>query len=493
MFGIEFIEVGIGLVFGFLAISTISSGVVELFNKLTSMKSKHLKAALGTLLDDPNYNGFVKELYDHHLIASPLAKKLGEPDYIEAKDFGVAVFDILGGAAESALYKSMLKKVQKMPEGEAKTEILSVLNANPDDIKVMKEDVATFFTHADIQMEVCKLIASYSDGTGPYKALYARITEADGDAEKQLLKILEAKPADIAGMTTEIKGWFGNAEFDEALFDLLAFSSKEMQKYEKVEARINTIQDKAVRERLLGILESSATDLENMRAKVETWFNTTMDQVSEWYRRKMRIFVALVSVVVVVALNADTIRLAQELWYDNELREATVDAASTYVEKNAGRFEEPDVKSVENPPGKPFVAGDSTGDSTRAAITPPVAPDTSKLVTTAVQIKDFSNLLDTLKGDIEVAQQLPIGWKSEVLPWQENFPENKNLVWWWLSKILGLLITIGAVSFGSTYWYSQLKSLLNLRFSMSGKSANPAPAQPAQPAQPPQNGTPGAT
>lgn len=483
MFGIEFIEVGIGLVFGFLAISTICSGVVEIFNKATKMKSRHLKTALGQLLDDPKYNGFVKELYDHHLISSPLAKKMGSPDYIEAKDFASAVFDILGGAAESVLYKSMLMKVEKMPDGEIKTDLLAILNASPEDLKVMKQDVGTYFTNPEFQIAVCKLLASYSAGTKPYKALIARVSEADGEAKDELTKIINSKPADIDGMKTEILGWFGNTAFDEALFDLLAFCTKELQSYEKIEERINTIRDKGVRDRLLTILESSATELESMRAKVETWFDNTMEQVSDWYRKKMRIFVTLVSVVVVISMNADSVRLARELWYDNELREATIAAASDYVKVESAKY-----SSVNTPVLTPSkVLADTVGDSTASRLATPVTKDT--LETTQDQIADFSNMLDSLKGDIKTAQMLPIGWATEVLPWQKAWPQDKDndkdLFWWWLSKILGLLITIGAVSFGSTYWYSQLKSLLNLRFNMTGKPANtttivnnPAPKEP---------------
>lgn len=296
MFGLEIIEVGIGLAFAYFAISVIGSGIVEIGVKLTSLRAKHLKEALGNLLDDKNYNGFVAQLYEHHLITSPMKDKLGDPKSMKAKDFAAAVFDIL----------------------------------------------------------------------------------CDGSTEDE--------------------------------------------RYQKIKARIETIKDEKVKTRLLNILESSAEDLESMRDKVESWFNESMEAVSEWYRQRMRFWVTIVSFAVVGAMNADTIRMTKMLWNDNELRQSTVAAAESFANSMETRFQEQ-------------------------------SADTAA--------KSFGQALEQIKSDIDRTKVLPIGWNSEVTPLQAEFQGDATR--WWLLKVLGLLLTIGAVSMGSTYWYRQLKQLLNLR------------------------------
>lgn len=311
MFGIEILEVGIGLVFMYLVISSICSGIVEAGVKISKLRSKHLKTALGKLLDDPNYNGFVKQLYEHHLISSPLKDKLGDPTWLSSKKFAAAVFDILT-----------------------------------------------------------------SDTT-------------------------------------------------------------EDERYKAVEAKIKTIKDDNVRTRLLNILKSSAEDLDSMKDKVESWFNDSMEAVTEWYRKRMRLFVTICSVIVVGSMNADTIYVAQQLWNDDELRAATVATSQSYAE-NYGE---------------------------RLADTTPVSEDSL--------LASLKNQLELVKGDINTAKTLPVGWNCEQLPGGIGYDGNSDPVIFWLVKILGLVFTIGAVSLGSTYWYATLKSLLNLRFG-SSKSADPA-------------------
>ena len=127
-------------------------------------------------------------------------------------------------------------------------------------------------------------------------------------------------------------------------------------------------------------------------------------------------------------MNADSVRLVKELYNDNELRAATVLSAEKFVEND---------QAVSYALGK---------DSTT----------------------NVKALVDSLQKEIAYTHQLPLGWNSQKVPWFEEGKESKEIWLWWLNKILGLIISIGAVSLGSTYWYRQLKSLLNLRFNLGG-------------------------
>lgn len=430
MFGLEILEVAIGLGFTYFAVSTMCSGFVEIIIKFTKLRSRHLKTSLGKLLDDPNYNGFVKSLYEHHLIASPFKDKLGEPTYMAAKDFSGAVFDILGGFGESALYRALSNRIEVMENGDAKTRLMGMLQASPSRISGMRQDLNHVFRDKSFNLMLCELFCAFPPKSTPFESIRDRILEVESKGvQKKLNSILESKPEELKSKASEIEGWFEDPAFQTGFFDVMSFGSQEFARYKAIEQRIMTIKDKHVRTRMLAILHSSSNRLQDMRVKVENWFDTSMESVSEWYRRKMRIFVTFTSIFFVTAINCDTIYLTKMFWNDNELRQATIAAAEGYVVKYEQRQSEK--------------AADST--------------------------QSFTNLLVDLKEDIGVAKKLPVGWGAEIKPWEAGWDEKQDKTLWWMTKIFGLLMTIGAVSLGSTYWYRQLKSLLNLHFKLSGR------------------------
>ena len=52
-----------------------------------------------------------------------------------------------------------------------------------------------------------------------------------------------------------------------------------------------------------------------------------MDRVAGWYKRQVKYFLLAVAVVVTVAVNADTLRIAEQLWRDDALHTAIAAAA----------------------------------------------------------------------------------------------------------------------------------------------------------------------
>lgn len=344
MFGTEIIEVGIGLVFAYFSISIICSGIVELGVKLTKLRQRHMKMALGKLLDDKHYNGFVGELYKHHLISSPFQKQLGDPTTIPARNFAIAVLDILG-------------KNDKLSEAE---------------------------------------------------------------------------------------------------------------QFKAIEERIRGIKDEATKQRMLNMLRSSANHFDTMKKKIENWFDESMVHVSEWYRKRMRIWVTVTGLGVVVLMNADTLNMAKLFWNDDELRTATVGAAQALVDSvgRSGAALAPEaVTTIDT-----VVHTDSL-----IMVQQNTVQSVSDSLQTEQDLKAIKQNFDLLYRDINSAKVLPIGWESEITPWSDRWNPESNKTTWWLSKIAGLILTVGAVSLGSTYWYKQLQSLLSLRFGKQPPVATPAP------------------
>ena len=61
------------------------------------------------------------------------------------------------------------------------------------------------------------------------------------------------------------------------------------------------------------------------------WFDAGMERVAGWYKRQVTWFLLAVAAVVPVAVDADTMRIAEQLWQDDALRTAIVAAAEESV------------------------------------------------------------------------------------------------------------------------------------------------------------------
>jgi len=65
-------------------------------------------------------------------------------------------------------------------------------------------------------------------------------------------------------------------------------------------------------------------DVNRLRANVEDWYNSAMDRVAGWYKRRVQIIILFLGLGIAVALNVDTSYIAQRLANDSALRKCTV-------------------------------------------------------------------------------------------------------------------------------------------------------------------------
>ena len=78
VFGSTILDVAAGIVFGFLAISLFTSAAVETINSLFNVRASSLKTGIMELVNDPNFTGLAKQLYQRALI-SPLGPGGADP------------------------------------------------------------------------------------------------------------------------------------------------------------------------------------------------------------------------------------------------------------------------------------------------------------------------------------------------------------------------------------------------------------------------------
>ncbi|MGH7165694.1 MAG: hypothetical protein ACREIS_09255 [Nitrospiraceae bacterium] len=177
---------------------------------------------------------------------------------------------------------------------------------------ILNEWVAGFMAMRSHNLEIgIRHLLSDQDGTGLAKQLY----------EHPLIKGL-SKPG-------KRPSYVPSHLFALALLDLVAPVDRAAgpKAFTKARQTVAALPDLQLQKVLLTCLDEAGNDLKVARENVERWFNDAMDRVSSWYRRKTQLVVLGLALLVTLAVNADTIMIANSLSRDAVLRAAIVAAA----------------------------------------------------------------------------------------------------------------------------------------------------------------------
>jgi hypothetical protein len=109
LFNSTVLEVGIGLMFCFCAVSLIVSSINEGLSSFLKMRGKYLLNSIQTLLNEPSGGGLVLALYQHagfNPLSSGTESGVHQmdqlPSYVEPHQFAVALTEILQSRSEAA-------------------------------------------------------------------------------------------------------------------------------------------------------------------------------------------------------------------------------------------------------------------------------------------------------------------------------------------------------------------------------------------------------
>jgi hypothetical protein len=199
-------------------------------------------------------------------------------------------------------------------------------------------------------------------------------------------------------------------------------------------------------QKVLNVILQGATNAEEERKKIEKWFDDAMDNVSGWYKRKAHAWLCVISFGVCIAINADTIAIGKVLWNDPSARAAMSDAAKKYVDNAANQNQQKQGANA-----------------------------------TATQITPTEQVKNELQGVVQARNNLnnlavPLGWcKASAADCSEDrqWPTGDE----WFLKVLGILITVLAVSQGAPFWFDLLQKVVNLR--LAGDPPQDSRKQPA--------------
>lgn len=264
--------------------------------------------------------------------------------------------------------------------------------------------------------------------------------------------------------------------FSRAMFQKL-FGAGVIDK-ETIEAKIEAGSDilsPETKTYVLDLWKDAYGDITKFKISLEHWFDRTMEQCTEWYKRKIQVVLLLLGFLMAWFFNADTIGIVHKLSTDKKAREEMVSMASAYIQNNQN---------------VPLLAADSSD---------------------SVAVKDFNAKLDSLfkikrqlDQDIAKANSL-LGsgsWLADSIFVLKDSASGKTIYipaidetagmkmakirdakagtyvvfsngdkWSYLFKMfgghfIGFLITAIAISLGAPFWFDMLNKLIQLRTSI---------------------------
>jgi hypothetical protein len=194
---------------------------------------------------------------------------------------------------------------------------------------------------------------------------------------------------------------------------------------------IKNIKNPEVEKALRTLVDAAGNDVTKARENIEGWFNSAMERVTGWYKRRTQWIILALGLAVAIAVNADTIAIARSLSYDAAMRQSLVAAAQEYAK----------------------------------------APQTPGTAATPQE---------RLNKNQEEIQKLglPIGWEGVD---EKSMPKSRE---GWLLKILGWLLTAMAISLGAPFWFDLLNKFMTARSTLK---------PPKEMAEVPKTGLPGTT
>jgi hypothetical protein len=500
MFGSSILEVAVGVIFVYLVLSLICTAVNEAIATTINKRGKTLFGGIKNLLNDPTFTGLAQQVYNHGLVdgvsqdAAARDKTPREPSYLAPKTFSLALLDVLGAnGVVSAAHGTALTLAEQADDAyeQAKQAAAADKSNNPklkaevetkedeaqkaraklvEAVSVAEETFAgmanSVVTEADTALVQAK--DAYETSKAKYKKAETDATPTPTDEQRAELerartdferartaffdaaqaaankpgdeqpspivkakeafdtataavKILDARRAAVASARDskdlELRTQAANTLEQALVIGRKLFTDVE-DKLAHIQVAVNRLPEGHTKESLLVLIDKTRRDiaaggnaLEKFRENVEEWFNHAMDRVTGWYKRWTQRVQVVLAMVVVVLLNADTIMLIQRFSTDKDVRAAVVALAEKTGQQNLSQLDAAKLQSELKPVGIPLGWTDDTRDTRR-------------------------------------------------LPWKD--PEG-NIFLHILVKLLGLLLTVGAVSLGAPFWFDTLNKFINLR------------------------------
>jgi hypothetical protein len=246
------------------------------------------------------------------------------------------------------------------------------------------------------------------------------------------------------------------------------------------------------------LIDAGGNDVARVRANIEDWFNSSMDRVSGWYKRRTQIILLTLGFIIAITFNADSVLIVRRLASDRPLRDSLVAAADAYAKANASpSAATPASTPKTNAPAvaQPSPKSSPTSSPTSSPSPAPTASSTPVLSPTAATPASAAATPtpeasptpcwkeaceageDTPECKLKKAQceirslGLPIGWNSPTdlqLNWYGG-SFGQQLEW----HLFGWVLTSLAISLGAPFWFDLLNKFIVVRSTVKPKEKSP--------------------
>lgn len=207
---------------------------------------------------------------------------------------------------------------------------------------------------------------------------------------------------------------------------------------DSIRQNITNIDSPAVQRAILTALDTANGSLDQAQANLEAWYDSGMDRVSGWYKRSSQWVIFWIAAVVAVAMNINTITIADYLAHNDVARAALVARAEAAVKDSAFQG---------------------------------AVKDTTRANQSYARITKQLNSLD-----------LPIGWSSGWGAPRQHAQSRaeihvKDNTWNDLfGPLLGWFITAIAATLGAPFWFDILNKIMVIRSTVKPHEKSPEEA-----------------
>ncbi len=195
----------------------------------------------------------------------------------------------------------------------------------------------------------------------------------------------------------------------------------------ELRSAIALAENSTIKGALLPLIDAAGNDAVRVRQNIEDWYDSAMDRVSGWYKRRTQIILACIGLAMAVLMNVDSLAIARYLHTYQTARSALVSRLSSGAQ-------------IPNP---------STTD-----LTDPV-------------------------GWLERQGGIPLGWRfsPEDGQTQQDFAQDwrrppSTAVGWFL-KSIGILFTVFAITLGAPFWFDVLNKFMIVRATVKPQEKSP--------------------
>jgi hypothetical protein len=138
------LDVVIGLVFTYLLLGIIASGIQEVWVALINQRGKELENGIASLLSGSGLFKLDDKVFSHSLVfgLSPGDRK---PSYVPARNFALAVVEALRDGGQGPVFSEIERTVAALPAGTVKESFTAFVTDAKGDLDALKKSIETWF------------------------------------------------------------------------------------------------------------------------------------------------------------------------------------------------------------------------------------------------------------------------------------------------------------------------------------------------------------